>query len=142
MKIMQTIDNEHGNERPDWIDYRTRGQPDRRKSADDRKLRKGIISGVAAYEPIQHLDQPPGQRRQLVVAELPFAAIGQGLDEIEWQGWYKEGRHGGPDEKKEGEKNGESPLRGTLDRADQSRHRCRRSRRSRICRTPDAVRRH
>ena len=77
MEVVQAIDDEHGDQRADGADQRTRGQPDRRKGADHRELRQRVVGGVVAHEPVHELDQPPGQRRQLVIAELPFAAVGQ-----------------------------------------------------------------
>ena len=49
------------------------------------RLRQRVIGGVGAEQAMHDLDQPPRQRRQLVIAELPFAAIGEGLDQVERQ---------------------------------------------------------
>jgi hypothetical protein len=64
---------------------RPRGRPDENERNHHRGLRQSVIGGVGAKRPMHDLDQPPRQWRQLVVAELPFAAIGQGLDQIERQ---------------------------------------------------------
>ena len=84
-----------------------------RKTSHSRRhhggLRQQIVSEVVAGEPVHDLDQPPGQRRQLVVTELPFAAICQCLDEIERQIGVEQGRKGRPDDGVEDQNGGQRP---------------------------------
>ncbi len=124
MEVVQAVQKEDGDEGADGADQRTRGRPDRREGRDHRDLRQRVIGGIHPHQPVDDLDQPPGQRRQLVVAELPFAPIGQGLDEIERQVGIKQRRQDGPDEKMQREDNAEGRLWAALDGSDQSRHRC------------------
>ena len=98
MEVVQAIEDQDGDQRADRADQRTRGQPDQRERGDHRELRQRVIGGVEPDQPVQQLDQPPRQRRQLVVAELPFAAIGQRLDQIERQIGIEQRRQRGPDQ--------------------------------------------
>src|SRR5262249_60662757 len=86
-------------------------QPTRRERRHHRDLRQRVIGGVDPNRPVDQLDQPPRQRRQLVVAELPFAAIGEPLDQIEGQIRIKQRRQGRPDRKVQREGGGGSRLR-------------------------------
>ena len=67
------------------------------KRRHHRDLRQQVIGEVVADQPVGDLDQPPGQRRQLVVAELPFAAVDQRLDQVERQIGVEQRRQHGPD---------------------------------------------
>ena len=120
LKIVQAVDDQHGNKRASRADERSRGSPDRRKGYDHRDLRQRVIRGVRAEQPIHDLDQPPRQRRQLVVADLPFAAIGERLDEIERQVGIEECGQRGPDDEMQGQEAAESGPRPALDPTDQS----------------------
>ncbi len=92
LEIMHAVDNEHGDERAGCADERPRRGKDQGKGDDDRGLRQGVIGGVHPKAAVHDLDQPPRQRRQLVGTERPFAAVGQGLDEIERQVGVKQAR--------------------------------------------------
>ena len=48
-----------------------------------RHLRQQVIADVVADRAIDDIHKPPRQRRELVVAELPFAAVDQRLDQVE-----------------------------------------------------------
>ncbi|MEI9805951.1 MAG: hypothetical protein WDN48_18225 [Pseudolabrys sp.] len=63
-----------------------------------------------AGDPVGDLDQPPGQRRQLVIAELPFTAINQRFDQIERQIGVKYRRQRGPDRDMQRHKGGKGPA--------------------------------
>jgi hypothetical protein len=123
LKVVQAIDYEDGEEREDRSDHGACGEPDACKCADDRRLRQGIVADVAAHRPVNNFHQPPGQRRQLVVAKLPFTAIGQGLDEVERKVRVKQGRKGGPNREVKREKSEKGQLRPALDDAAKSRRR-------------------
>ena len=69
----------------DRADQRPRRCPDQREGDDDHDLGQGVIGDVGAEQPVHDFDQPPRQRRQLVGAEHPFAAVGERLDQIERQ---------------------------------------------------------
>ena len=97
LEIMHAVDDQDGNERADRADQRPRRGKDQGKGDHHRGLRQRVIGGVGAEQPMGDLDQPPRQRRQLVVAKLPFAAVGQGLDEVERQIGVKQRRQRGPD---------------------------------------------
>ncbi len=120
LEIMHAIDDQHGDERAGRADQRPRRGKDQGKGDDHHGLRQRVIGGIGSEQPVHDLDQPPRQRRQLVVAELPFAAVGQGLDEIERQIGVKQRRQRGPDRKMQGQEAAERGLRPALDPADQS----------------------
>ncbi len=65
-------------------------------------------------QPVGDLDQPPGQRRQLVVAELPFAPVHQRLDQVERQVGVEQGRQHRPDQRMQRQKGGQSAAPGAL----------------------------
>ncbi len=83
MEIMQAVENEHGDQRADGADQLASRQPNRDKGQRHRDLRQRVVGGIDADRAVDDLDQPPRQRRQLVIAELPLAAIGQRLDQVE-----------------------------------------------------------
>ena len=90
---------------------------------DHGHLRQRVIGGIGAeHAPVHDLDQPPRQRRQLVVAELPFAAVGQGLDQVERQVGVEQRRKRGPDHEVQGEEGGERGPRVAFHRIHQSSH--------------------
>ena len=88
---------------------RPRGQENERQRRHHGHLRQQIVSEVVAGEPVDNFDQPPGQRRQLVVTELPFAAICQRLDQIERQIGVEQGRQDRPDGGVEDQDGGQRP---------------------------------
>ena len=51
--------------------------PDQREGGDDGRLRQRVKEQIGPEQPVGRLHHPPRQRRQLVVAELPFAAVEQ-----------------------------------------------------------------
>ena len=83
---------------PSGADERARGLPHEDEGDDDDGLGEGVIGGIDAEHPVDDLDHPPRQRRQLVVAELPFAAVGQRLDQIERQVQVEDRRQRDPDD--------------------------------------------
>ncbi len=119
LEIVKAVDNQHRDQRAQRADQRPRGGEDQRKSDDHGRLRQRVIGGVGARSPVRDLDQPPRQRRQLVVAELPFAAVGQRLDQIERQIGVKERRQRGPDREMQRQEAAESRLRPAFDKTDQ-----------------------
>ena len=108
-EVVQAVDDEDGDQRADGTGDRSRGQENQPQRRHHGGLRQQIVSEVVAGEPVHDLDQPPGQRRQLVVTELPFAAICQRLDEIERQIGVKQGRKGRPDDGVEDQDGGQRP---------------------------------
>ena len=123
MKVVQAVDDQDRGQRAARADERQRGHPHRRQGADHRELRQRVIGGVASDHPVDGLDQPPGQRRQLVIAELPFAAVGQRLDQIERQVRIERRRQRGPDEKMHGEEHAKGRLWAAIDHVDERGHR-------------------
>src|SRR6266516_2216247 len=99
VKIMQAIDDQHGEDCANVANQRSRGEKYDSECRNHGKLGERVIRGFVADEPIDDLNEPPRQRWQLVVAELPFAPIGERLDEIERQVGIKEGRQRGPNKK-------------------------------------------
>jgi hypothetical protein len=85
MQVMLTVDNEQRHERAHRPDHRARHRPYCGKGRDDRDLRERVEEHVAPEHSKGRFHQPPRQRRQLVIAELPFPAIGQRLDQVERQ---------------------------------------------------------
>ena len=123
MEVVHAVENEDGDERADGAHQRASGQPNHRKGRHHRDLRQRVVGGVDPDHPVDEFHQPPRQRRQLVVTELPFAAIGQRLDEIERQIGIEQRRQRGPDDNVQRQEHGEGRLRTTLDGGDQFRHR-------------------
>ncbi len=118
---MQAIDDEDGDERAGRADERPRRREDQRKRGNNDDLGQRVIGDVGAEQAVHDLDQPPRQRRQLVGAERPFAAVSERLDQIERQIGVKHRRQRGPDGEMHGEKNAERGTRLPLDQGDQSR---------------------
>jgi hypothetical protein len=115
VEIVQTIDDQHRHQRSDRADQRPCRHPDQPKRSYDRYLRQQVISKVVADQAVDDFHQPPGQRRQFVVAELPFPPVRQGLDEIERQIRIEQGREGRPHYGVEAQDHGQRPLRGFED---------------------------
>jgi hypothetical protein len=83
IEIMQPVNDQHRDQRTERPDQPPRQHPDQAERRHHRDLGHQIEGRVGSEQPIDPLDQPPGQGRQLVVAELPFAAVGQRLDQVE-----------------------------------------------------------
>ena len=122
IEVVHAVDDEDRDQRAERANERACGLPHEDEGDDDGGLGEGVVSGVDAEHPVDDLDRPPRQRRQLVVAELPFAAVGQRLDQIERQVQVKDRRQGGPDGGMEDEEGGKGRLRPAFDRVDQSEH--------------------
>ena len=120
LEVMHAVDDQHGKERAGRADQRPRRRPHRDEGDDHRHLRQRVIGGVGAERPVHDLDQPPRQRRQLVVAELPFAAVGQRLDQVERQVGVEQRRQRGPDHEMQSEERGERRPRRRLDPVDEA----------------------
>ncbi len=82
---MQSIDDQNGGRRGGRSCDPKHHRPYGRKRRQNAELPEGIIGHVGIEGAIGDLDEPPWQRRQFVVAELPFASVGQGLDDVERQ---------------------------------------------------------
>ena len=80
------------------------------------QLRKSIIGRVETNQSVHDLDHPPRQWGMLVVADLPFTTIGEGLDEIERKIGVEYRRQGRPNQSMKSAKKGEGALRMVLDR--------------------------
>ena len=76
---------------------RTRHRKHHGKGRQHGGLGQRVEEHVASEQPVYDLDQPPRQWRQLVIAELPFAAVDQGLDQVERQIDEEDRRQCGPD---------------------------------------------
>ena len=122
VEVMQPVDDQDRHQRAARADERQRGPPHDGKGRDDRDLRHDIVGGVDSDQPVDDLDQPPRQRRQLVVAQLPFAAVGQRLDQIERQIRIEDRRQRGPDHEMQNEEQRKGRLRAAVDHGDQSGH--------------------
>ncbi len=120
LEVMHAVDDQHGNQRAGRSDQRPCRRPHRDEGYDHRRLRQRVIGSVDAERPVHDLDQPPRQRRQLVVAELPFAAVGESLDQVERQVGVEQRRQRGPDHEMQREEGGESGLRRLLDPVDEA----------------------
>ena len=96
IEVVQPVDDEDGNQRAERTDQRPRGEKNEGKSGHHRDLRQEVIGEVMTDGQVCDLHQPPGQRREFVVAELPFAAVHQRLDQIERQIGVKQRRQRGP----------------------------------------------
>ena len=99
IEIMHAVDDQHRDERAGRADDRQRRHIDKSKTRADDELGEEIIGEVAPDQPVDDLDHPPGQRRQLVMAQLPFAPIDQRLDQIERKIGIEDGRNGRPDDR-------------------------------------------
>ncbi len=120
LKVMHAVDDQHGHQRAGRSDQRPRRRPHRDESHDHRRLRQRVIGGVGAERPMHDLDQPPRQRRQLVVAELPLPPISQRLDQVERQVGVEQGRQRGPDHEMQRQERGERRPRRRLDPIDKA----------------------
>jgi len=120
---MHAVEDEHGDERADRADQRPRRRPHQREGGEHRELRERVKGDVDADRAVDELDHPPRQRRQLVVAELPLAPVGQRFDEIERQIGIDQRRQRRPNQEMQDEERAEGRLRAALDAGDQSRHR-------------------
>jgi hypothetical protein len=74
-----------------------------------------VIGEIVAHQPVGDFDQPPGQRRQLVVAELPFAAVQQRFDQIERQVGVEQARQQRPHRGVQPQESGKGPPRAGSD---------------------------
>jgi hypothetical protein len=129
LEVMHAVDDQHGHQCAGRSNERPCRRPHRDEGYDHRRLRQRVISGVDAERPVHDLDQPPRQRRQLVIAELPFAAVGESLDQVERQIGVEERRQRGPDHEMQGEEGGERRPRRLLDPVDEARPECQPGRR-------------
>ena len=120
LEVMHAVDDQHRNERAGRPDQRPRRRPHRDEGDDHHRLRQRVIGGVGAERPVHDLDQPPRQRRQLVVAELPFAAICQRLDQVERQVGVEERRQRGPNHEMQRQERGKRRPRRLLDPIDEA----------------------
>ena len=96
IEIVQPVDDQHGDERAGRPDQPPRQGPHQREGGEHRDLADQVVDRVDPERLIGGFDHPPGQRRQLVVAELPFAPVGQRLDQVERQIGVERGRQDGP----------------------------------------------
>ena len=119
VEVVQPVDDEHGNERADAAEQRPRHGEDRGEGRDHRDLRQQVIGEVVPDQPVGGLGQPPRQRRQLVVAELPFAAVDQRLDQVERQIGVEQRRQCRPHRRMQQRKGGECLARRGLDPANE-----------------------
>ena len=111
VEVVQAVDNQHGGERAERAGERSRRQVHDGKTRHHRDLRQQIIGEVVPDQLVGDLHQPPGQRRQLVVAELPFAAVDQRLDQVERQIGVEQSRQRGPDRGVQAEEGGKGLSR-------------------------------
>ncbi len=81
-------------------------------------MRQQVIGKVVTDDAIRYFDQPPGQRRQLVITELPLPAISQRLDQIERQIGVKQRRKGGPNRRMQEQNSRQSAPGGCYDPVD------------------------
>ena len=110
VEVVQAVDDEHGRERAQRPDQRPRRAVNQGESRHHRDLRQQVIGKVMTDGHERDLDQPPRQGRQLVVAELPFAAVDQRLDQVERQIGVKQRRQRGPDRGVQGQEGGKGPA--------------------------------
>ena len=85
------------------------------KAATMRRLRQRVKEQIGPEQPVGRLQHPPWQRRQLVVAQLPFAAVKQAFDHIERQIEEKHRRQHGPDHGMERQERQECSRRMLMD---------------------------
>ena len=114
-KIVQTIDDQHRHQRTERADQRSRRHPDQPKRRRDHNLRQQVISKIVTDQAMGDFHEPPGQRWQLVVAELPFLSVGQCFDQIEGQICIEQGRESRPHQGVNAQNSGQRPLRGFED---------------------------
>ena len=108
---MHAVDDQQRRERACDANKRPRRHPHGDKGNDHRGLRKRIERGVVTRQPIGDFAQKPGQRRQLIVAELPLAAVGHRLDHIERQVVVEKCGQGGPYKRVDREERGQDRAR-------------------------------
>src|SRR5499427_7296375 len=121
IEIVQAVDDQHGGERTGGADEPPRQNPHQRKGGEHRDLGNQVVDRVDPDQPIRDLDQPPGKRRQLVVAELPFPAIGQRLDQVERQVGVKRAWQRGPQHGMQQRKGRKARARPVLQAVEQAR---------------------
>ena len=97
IEIMQPVDDRDRDQRAERPRDRQRRRPHQRESRRHRRLCEQVKGGIDAGDAVDDLRRPPGQRRQLVVAELPFAAVDHGLDQVERQIDIEDGRQQRPE---------------------------------------------
>jgi hypothetical protein len=95
-EIVQAIGDEHGDQSAGRAGKRSGCQPDQPQCGGHGQLCQKVVSKIVANHAINDFHQPPGQRRQFVIAELPFPAVGEGFDKIERQIGVKQRGKGGP----------------------------------------------
>ena len=122
IEIVHAVDDQDRGQRAGCADQRPRRQPHRHESDDHGDLAERIDGGIGAEQLVGGLDQPPRQRRQLVVAELPFAAVNQRLDHVDRQVEVEERGQRRPDQPVHDQEAGENRLRAAFHRVDQSGH--------------------
>ena len=120
LEVMHAVDDQHGDQCSGRSNERPCRRPHRDEGYDHHRLRQRVIGGVGTERPMHDLNEPPRQRRQLVVAELPFAAIGQRLDQIERQVGVEQRRQRGPDHEMQRQERGERRPRRRLDPVDEA----------------------
>jgi len=122
MQVMQAIDDEQSEQGAQRPDQRPRRRPNRGERRQHAGLRQRVKEHVAAEQPVGDLHQPPGQRRQLVVAELPLAAVNERLDQVERQVGIERGRQRRPQRSMQREKGGKGRRRALLDYGESGAH--------------------
>src|SRR5690349_9180372 len=83
VQVMQSVDNKHRNERACRACEGPRRRVNQPEGGDYGEVREEVIGEVVSNSPVDDLGQPPRERRQLIVAELPFSAVGERLDQVE-----------------------------------------------------------
>ena len=116
MKVVQPVDDKDRNKSTDLTDQRPCRPPDQREGADHGELGECIIGGIETNQSVHDLDHPPRQGGQLVVADLPFTAIGEGFNEIERKIGVEHRRQCRPNQPMQSAKKDEGALRVMLDR--------------------------
>ncbi len=97
-EVMQPIGDQDGRECSGRPGDRQGGGEHQPKRNQHRDLRQRVIGEVVPNRLARDFDQPPGQRRQLVVAELPFPPVGQSLDQVERKVRVEQARQQRPDQ--------------------------------------------
>src|SRR5206468_9440008 len=95
--IMHALEREYGDQRGDLVGDLARELPDSIEADDGGEWPEQIKRVDGSGETIAEVGDPPRQRRMLPVAELPFLAEREILDEIELQVRAGEDRQDGPD---------------------------------------------
>src|SRR5216683_1115915 len=121
-EIVQPIDNKDRDQRSEPAHQLLRHGPHCRKGGNHRNLSEQIVEQVGSEQAVADLDQPPWQRRQLVIADLPFASVGQGLDQIERQVEKKRCRERSPYRDVQGQECRKDRGRPLLDNFDEMVH--------------------